>query len=117
MPVPQCLRTDGFALRLIVAADAELDHAALMESREYLRLWEQSSWPEDDFTVADNRKDLEKLEKWNADHLAFTYTMVDPHDTRCLGCFNLFPTDAALYQKAQIRSLERWRWDECEAAV
>lgn len=45
-------------MRPIVAGDAELDYAALMETREYLRLWQQSAWPEDDFIAEAKRKDL-----------------------------------------------------------
>jgi hypothetical protein len=47
--VPAGLRTAEFVLRPIVADDAEKDHAAVMETREDLRLWEQSTWPEEDF--------------------------------------------------------------------
>jgi hypothetical protein len=115
--VPRFLKTDGFVLRLITAADAELDYAAVMESREYLRRWEQSTWPEDDFTVARNREDLEKLEKWNAEHLAFTYTVLDPSETECLGCVYIFPTNASVFQKSQITPVGRTSWDEGEAAV
>ncbi|HEU4849283.1 MAG TPA: hypothetical protein VFS93_02625 [Terrimesophilobacter sp.] len=77
-PVPPGPRTDEFVLRPIVADDAELDHAAVMETREYLRLWEQSTWPEDDFTVEANRKDLVGLEQRHAAHRAFTYTVLEP---------------------------------------
>jgi hypothetical protein len=117
MTVPDSLQTDAFVLRPITAADAELDYAAVMESREYLRAWEQSTWPEDDFTIEGNREDLAKLEKWNAEHLAFTYTVLDPTRTLCLGCVYIFPTNASLFQKAQITSLQGARWDEREAAV
>ncbi|HWU57775.1 MAG TPA: N-acetyltransferase, partial [Microbacteriaceae bacterium] len=82
--VPAELRTDAFVLRPIVADDAELDFAALMETREYLRLWEQSSWPEDDFTVEANRADLVGLEERHAAHRAFTYTVLDPNGTQSL---------------------------------
>jgi hypothetical protein len=117
LTVPHFMKTDAFVLRPITAADAELDYDAVMESREYLRHWEQSSWPEDDFTVAENRKDLEKLEKWNADHMAFTYTVLDPGEAQCLGCVYIFPTNASLFEKAQITALDEARWDEREAAV
>jgi len=39
---PDGLTTDDFILRPIVAADAGLDYAAVMESREHLRTWEQT---------------------------------------------------------------------------
>jgi hypothetical protein len=61
--VPAGLSTEQFVLRPITADDAELDHGAVMETREHLRSWEQSTWPEDDFTVEANRKDLADLEQ------------------------------------------------------
>lgn len=116
--VPGSLRTDAFVLRPITAADAELDYAAVMESREYLRSWEQSTWPEDDFTVAANREDLEKLAMWNAEHLAFTYTVLGPSETECLGCVYIFPTNAKMYQKSVITAVDEGaRWDGVEAGV
>ena len=117
MSVPTLLRTHGFVLRPITAADAELDHAAVMESREYLRSWEQSTWPEDDFTVAANRADLAKLERWNAEHAAFTYTVLDPPESECLGCVYVFPTNASMFQKALITPVDGSDWDEYEATV
>ena len=63
---PTGLETPRFVLRPILATDARLDYDAVMESREYLRKWEQSTWPEDDFTVDANREDLAKLEQRHA---------------------------------------------------
>jgi len=115
--VPQSLGTDALVLRLITAADAESDYAAVMESRDYLRLWEQSTWPEDDFTLAANRADLEKLGRWNAEHMAFTYTVLDTTGTECLGCVYIFPTNASMFQKATVTAVGPIQWSEVEAAV
>jgi hypothetical protein len=117
LDVPEGLTTEEFVLRPIVAADAELDYAAVMESRDYLRTWEQSSWPEDDFTVAANREDLEKLEQRHANHQAFTYTVLDPAGTECLGCVYLMATDARMFAGARITPVGDRRWADYEAAV
>jgi hypothetical protein len=114
---PDGLTTDGFTLRPITAADAELDYAAVMESREYLRGWEQTGWPADDFTVAANRDDLEKLERRHAAREAFTYTVMNPAETECLGCVYLMPTDARSFAGARITPVGDGRWDDYEAAV
>ena len=55
---PGGLETREFILRSILVSDAELDYEAVMESREFLRKWEQSAWPADDFTVEANRQDM-----------------------------------------------------------
>jgi hypothetical protein len=115
--VPEGLTTDDFILRPIVAADAEMDYAAVMESREYLRTWEQSSWPEDDFTVAANRDDLEKLERRHASREAFTYTVMNPAGSECLGCVYIMPSDARMFAEAHISLVGNRRWDDYEAAV
>ena len=115
--VPEGLTTDDFILRPIVAADAEMDYAAVMESRDYLQTWEQSSWPADDFTVAANREDLEKLERRHASREAFTYTVMNPTGTECLGCVYVMPSDARMFAEARITPVGNRRWDDYEAAV
>ena len=113
------LRADDFILRPITAADARLDHEAVMDSREYLRRWEQSSWPEDDFTVDDNESDLVDLERWNSENLAFTYTMLDSAEVRCLGCVYIFPPDAKFLKCSEIipTTADAGEWSDVDAAV
>src|SRR5699024_5210272 len=84
-------RAGEFVLRPITAADARLDCEAGVDSREDLRQWEPSTWPEDDFTVADNQSDPVDLERWNSENLAFTYTILAPSESRCLGCVYILP--------------------------
>lgn len=114
---PEELRTDEFLLRPIAASDAELDYEAVMESREFLRKWEQSSWPEDDFTVEANREDMDKLERRRADGESFTYTVMNPTETQCLGCVYVFPSDAPMFAKAKISAIDGARWSQYEAVV
>lgn len=116
-PVPAELRTDEFVLRPIVADDAELDHAAVMETREDLRLWEQSTWPADDFTVEANREDLVGLERRHAEHRAFTYTVQDPESVECLGCVYIFPTTATFLARSAVTSLSGESWDDVDAVI
>ena len=117
--VPKGLTNDQFILRPIVADDAKLDYAAGMESKEYLRPWEQTGWPEDDFTVAANWIDLEGLERRNATGEAFTYTVMNPSETECLGCVYIVPTDTAArwFARATITPVSKQRWDDYDAAV
>ncbi|WP_243064319.1 N-acetyltransferase [Humibacter sp. RRB41] len=116
-PVPAELRTDEFVLRPIVADDAELDHAAIMETREDLRLWEQSTWPADDFTVEANREDLVGLERRHAEHRAFTYTVQDPEGVECLGCVYIFPTTAAFLARSAVTPVGSDSWADTDAVI
>lgn len=114
---PAGVRTDDFLLRPLTADDAELDHAAVMETRELLRAWEQSTWPADDFTVAANRADLVKLEQRHAAGTAFTYTVMDRDQTECLGCVYLLAPDAKMFTGAHVTALGAHEWSRCDATV
>ena len=116
-PVPAELRTAEFVLRPIVAGDAESDYAAVMETRVHLRLWQQSTWPADDFTVEANRADLVDLEERHTAHRAFTYTVLDPGGTTCLGCVYVFPTSATFLAKSTVTAIGDEEWAQVDAVV
>ena len=116
-PVPAELRTDEFALRPIVVGDTEMDYAAVMETREYLRLWRQSTWPEDDFTVEANRTDLVELEERHAAHRAFTYTVLDPDGTTCVGCVYVYPTSATFLARSTVTPVGDDEWADVDAVI
>lgn len=84
--VPKGLRTEEFHLRPLRVTDAEIDYAAVMDSKLALRIMSQSEWPPDDFTSEMNKRDLEEHEKEHNERIAFTYTVLDPTETICLGC-------------------------------
>jgi hypothetical protein len=110
--VPDRLVTDEFVLRPIVTSDVELDYAAVMESKEYLRPWEQTGWPADNFTLKGDLKDVEMLEeRHNARH-AFTWTMMNPGETECLGCVYIMPPDARSYRESRIVPIGDARWQD-----
>ncbi len=91
LPVPSGLDAPEFGLRPLTPAHVALDYAALMSSREMLRLWSGSPWPADEFTLADNEADL----RWHWDEhqrrIAFTYTVLNPTQDACLGCVYIKP--------------------------
>ena len=94
-PVPDGMRSDRLLLRPLRVADAELDFDAVMSSAALLRRWSQSAWPADDFTLAGNRSDLERHEREHIEGTAFTFTVLDPAATRCLGCVYIVPLESA----------------------
>jgi hypothetical protein len=114
---PTGLTTRDFLLRPIRASDAKLDYDAVMESSEFLRAWEQSTWPEDDFTVEANREDLVKAERRHANGEAFTYTMMNLEQTECLGCVYVLPPDAKMFAGAQVAAMGADQWPDCDATV
>lgn len=100
--IPDGLVTDEFLIRPLSETDVELDYAAVMESKEYLRKWEQANWPADDFTLADNLKDLQRHEREHIHRESFTFTVMNPTETECLGCLYIFPLTARWLSKAEV---------------
>ena len=115
--VPSIHKADDLLLRPIRASDANLDFEAVMESREFLRLWEQSTWPEDGFTIEENRADLEKLQQRHEAGESFTYTVMTPQQSKCLGCVYVFPADATMFERSNISSINGSQWSSVSAAV
>ena len=115
--VPKALKTEDFRLRPIRGADARLDYEAIMESREFLRLWEQSTWPEDGFTEEENREDLVKLEQRHFARASFAYTVMNETEMECLGCVYIFPIDADMFRRSKISPTADAEWTESSAAV
>jgi RimJ/RimL family protein N-acetyltransferase len=91
--VPAELRTERLLLRPLRVTDVERDYQAVMSSAAMLRIWSQTDWPADDFSLAENRDDLERHEREHRERKAFTFTVLDPGATRCLGCVYLTPLD------------------------
>jgi RimJ/RimL family protein N-acetyltransferase len=93
-PVPECLRTAEFLLRPLRPADNALDYEAVMATQETLRLG--GDWPRPDFTLEENRADLAGHEADFSARTGFTYTVLEPDGTRCLGCVYIYPRDRVL---------------------
>jgi hypothetical protein len=97
-PAPQELRTGEFILRPLRASHNPLDYDAVMESKDQLRLGSLHGWPRDGFTTDENLADLRCHEQDFAERRGFTYTILTPDETRCLGCLYLYPLDSMLRQ-------------------
>lgn len=111
------LATAEFALRPITVDDAQRDYEAVMETREDLRLWEQSDWPTDDFTVEDNLADLTDMATRTASATSHDYTVISPDGNECLGCVYVFPTSAAFLAKSTVDPLAHLDWHDVDAVV
>jgi hypothetical protein len=112
---PSRYETHEFVLRPILASDAQLDYDAVMESREFLRNWEQSTWPEDDFTVEANREDLAKAERKHASGENFTYTVMNPDQTECFGCVYVFSPESNWLSPGHAKAVGAHQWSDCDA--
>lgn len=115
--IPDRLVTDEFVLRPLTAADVDKDYSAVMASKDYLRPWEQTGWPADDFTLEDDLEDVVMLEERHNARQAFTYTMMTPDEGECLGCVYIMPPDARHYREASVTPLGGAQWTDYDAMV
>jgi hypothetical protein len=90
-PIPTGLRSDEFLLRPLRAADVDLDYEAVMVSQETLRRDNGGRWPRPDFTLAEDLADLQGHEADFRTRRGLTYTVLDPTESRCLGCVYVYP--------------------------
>ncbi len=91
MTAPTGTRTERLRLRPLTVDHLALDYDAVMASREQLNRWSQTSWPTPDFTLAENWTDLDRHQREHLEGAAFTYTVLDPTESRCLGCVYITP--------------------------
>lgn len=88
---PQVLHTDNFVIFPTDQALYESDHAAVMKSKNILRIWSQSAWPEDDFSVEQNKEDLVHHVQDNINHAAYGYMIYSPDRKTCYGSLYVNP--------------------------
>ncbi|MEU5692207.1 GNAT family N-acetyltransferase [Actinosynnema sp. NPDC020468] len=88
----------GHHLRPIRESDVDLDHPAVMGSRD--RLWslygEKWGWPPATMTHEQDRADLARHEREQNAHESFNYALFDNAETALLGCVYIDPADDAL---------------------
>ena len=99
---PTSLATTRFQLEPLAPQHAEIDFAALMGSREHLQSslrW--GDWPREDFTVEENREDLQRHWDEFQRHEAYAYTVLSP-DGECIGCVYLVPVPGGAVDDAML---------------
>jgi hypothetical protein len=86
---------DGYHLRPITAADADLDYPAVMGSQP--RLWSifgpAWGWPPTSMTYEADAKDLARHEAEIAARQSFNYALFDEAETALLGCVYIDPPE------------------------
>ena len=91
---PVLLETDRVRLEPLAPRHAELDFEALMGSREHLqRTLHWGDWPRKDFTLDENRQDLQRHWDEFERREAYAYTVLSPDGARCIGCIYLNPIE------------------------
>lgn len=113
--VPETLKTNEFLVRPLRATDVELDYDAVISSRAELWLRSGGSWPREGFTLEENLVDLVQHEREHLERSAFTFTVMNPLETECLGCIYIDPlasmlkrADGSADQLAEVGEHEAW---------
>ncbi|MGD8731923.1 MAG: GNAT family N-acetyltransferase [Anaerolineales bacterium] len=104
--IPEHLEASDFVLRPLQVGHLHLDYDAVMEEPAYLRSWSQSGWPSDDFTLAENRLDLEHHELEHRKGTAFTYTVLSKEGDHCLGCVYITPIGERIAYEKVLQATE-----------
>jgi len=116
-PVPAELKTTEFYIRPLRASDVDLDYKAVMETRDFLLTRTNGSWPRHGFTIEENLADLEAHEKGTSEKTEFTYTIMNPDETRCLGCIYINPLFKMLRRVLPVKDFESYPFENYEAHV
>lgn len=119
--IPATFETTEFRLRMLTVNDVVKDYDAVMTSVEHCKTIWGGKWPEG-LTLEQNLIDLGWHQKEFQTRRSFAYTVVDPSDTRVLGCVYILPTrkrgyDAEVYLWARQSELAGGLEDRLHDAV
>jgi len=88
--VPEKIANTKFIARKLCASDVYLDYLAVMSSIDTIRKTRGGSWPTKDLTFEDDLIDLGWHQREFENKSTFAYTVMNPEETECLGCFYLY---------------------------
>lgn len=120
--VPESLETNEFRLRMLTVNDVVKDYDAVMSSIDHCKtIWPGGKWPTG-LTLEQNLIDLGWHQKEFQTRRSFAYTVVNPNESRVLGCVYIEPTrkpgyDAEVYLWARQSELAGGLEDRLFAAV
>jgi len=110
--VPTQLMTDDFLIRPLRGADAELDYAAVMSSREHLKgVFGVGDWPEETLTLEEDRESLEGHEWEFGKRQAFCYTVMNHAESEVMGCIYIYPARLDEYDAHIVMWVTRSAFD------
>ncbi len=102
LEVPLRLESTDFVLHRQRSSDNDLDFDAVTSSKEILREWSDSEWPEDDFSLEQNSQDIAEHVADHEQNSDYGFSIFTPNEDRLLGSLYLnavgpllenYPTD------------------------
>lgn len=104
LPVPEIYSTDLFVLRRQMLTDNIPDFQAVMSSRLELRVWSDSDWPQDEFTIDENAADLAMHIGEHERNEAYGFSIFDLTENTLLGSLYLSQV-ASIVENYQVDSI------------
>lgn len=97
--VPDKLETDKFRLRMLTINDVDKDYDAVMSSIDRLQgvFGLEHRWPYPELSHEQDLIDLGWHQKEFQNKTSFAYTVMNLHETECLGCVYIYPSDKETY--------------------
>ena len=106
-PVPEGLETETFRIRPLTAAHVDLDYRAVMSSKDHLQgALGRPDWP-GELTREEDLGALQMHEKEFKQRIGFVYTVLNHHETKCLGCVYIYPSRLDEYNAEVIMWVTR----------
>jgi len=93
---PERCESVNYLIKVSSPADNSKDFAAVMSSKEYLRYWSDSGWPNDGFTLEENLLDLQSHYAEHLQGKAFGYNIHSLNEDQCFGSVYLNDVDFIL---------------------
>ena len=97
--VPLELNLPAFILRPLTVEYLKIDYEAVMSSKTRLRqiFCADDDWPSDQLTLEEDQRHLIWHEDEFARRSSFSYSVLSPSGSRCLGCLYFFSTQVVDY--------------------
>lgn len=113
--VPDHYMAASFCLERQSRSHNHADYEAVMQSRQQLRSWSDSHWPEDDFTLEQNLADLDMHIAEHDRDEAYGFSVFDATGARFLGSLYLNPVGAiaVAYQDDPMAESVLEKFDVC----
>lgn len=109
--LPAVQVSEFYSIFMTDSAYFESDYEAVMASKQELRIWSDSSWPEEDFSALMNKADLKLHEEDNSHSQAYGLMLYNRDRTHCFGSAYLYPIERTLkyneLKEGRLEDLEK----------
>jgi len=98
--IPEKLENEHFLIRMLTVNDVVKDYEAVMTSIDHLKgvFGPESTWPSKNLTLEQDLIDLGWHQKEFQKRSSFTYTVMTPDESQCLGCIYIYPSHKNNYE-------------------